>query len=77
MNLGVTADRMDVRSDGEIDRFVPMAESDSDHALNRRVEIRFGSLQHLPTRPQRQERDLKPWVPLTPPRRAERRNTES
>jgi outer membrane protein OmpA-like peptidoglycan-associated protein len=62
MDLGVTADRMDVRSDGELNRFVPIAQSDRDHALNRRVEIYFRSPQHLPIQPRHQERDLKHWL---------------
>jgi outer membrane protein OmpA-like peptidoglycan-associated protein len=61
VDLGVTADRMDTRSDGETNRFVPIAQSDRDHALNRRVEIRLSAPEAVPLQPRRQERDLKPW----------------
>jgi outer membrane protein OmpA-like peptidoglycan-associated protein len=62
MDLGVSSDRMDIRSDGETNRFMRIARSDRDHALNRRVEIRFVASESEPLQPRRQERDIKPWL---------------
>jgi outer membrane protein OmpA-like peptidoglycan-associated protein len=66
IDLGIPSDRMDVRSDGETNRFVPNARSNRDHALNRRVEIRFHTSESEPIRSRHQERDLKRWLLATP-----------
>ncbi len=56
---GVAAERIQARSRGEEDNYRPNARSNRDHALNRRVEIRFVTPGSAPIRVHRQDGDLK------------------
>jgi outer membrane protein OmpA-like peptidoglycan-associated protein len=56
---GVAAERIQARSRGEDDTYRPNARTNRDHALNRRVEIRFVTPGSSPIQVHRQDRDLK------------------
>ena len=59
VDRGVAAERIQARSRGEEDTFRPNARTNQDHALNRRVEIRFVTPGATRIRVHRQDRDLK------------------
>jgi outer membrane protein OmpA-like peptidoglycan-associated protein len=59
VDRGVAAERIQARSRGEEDTYRPNARTNQDHALNRRVEIRFVTPGATRIRVHRQDRDLK------------------